>query len=57
MLDLFRSKRFWATVGNVALVITNQFFPMVPDEMVLAIVGAMSAWIVGETIRPVTGAK
>ena len=53
MLDLLKSKRFWATVGNVALVITNQFFPMIPDDMVLAIVGAISAWVVGETIRPV----
>ena len=57
MLDLLKSKRFWATVGNVALVVVNQFAPMIPDEMVLAIVGAVSAWVVGETIRPVTGAK
>ena len=55
MFDLLKSKRFWATLGNVALVITNQFFPMIPDDMVLAIVGAISAWVVGETIRPVGG--
>jgi uncharacterized membrane protein YoaK (UPF0700 family) len=54
MGDLISSKRFWAAVAGVAVVIAKQFWPDIPEEAVTNFVMVVSAWIVGETFRPVT---
>lgn len=54
MGDLISSKRFWAAVAGVAVVIAKQFMPDIPEDAVTNIVMVVSAWIVGETFRPVT---
>ena len=54
MGDLISSKRFWAAVAGVAVVAAKQFWPDVPEEAVTNFVMLVSAWIVGETFRPVT---
>lgn len=54
MGDLIASKRFWAAVAGLVVVAAKQFFPDVPEEAVTNFVMVVSAWIVGETFRPVT---
>jgi hypothetical protein len=54
MGDLISSKRFWAAVAGVAVVIAKQFWPDIPEQAVTDFVMVVSAWIVGETLRPVT---
>lgn len=54
MGDLISSKRFWAAVAGLAVVVAKQFFPSIPEEAVTNFVMLVSAWIVGETFRPVS---
>lgn len=58
MSGLVKSKRFWAAVAGIAVVVSNQFLPGIPEDAVTNFVMLVAAWIVGETFRPVpTGAK
>lgn len=57
MSDLIKSKRFWAAIGGLAVVIVQQFVPSIPESAVLAAVGLISTWILGETFRPVSEPK
>ena len=54
MGDLISSKRFWAAVSAVVVVVVKQFMPSIPEDAVTNFVMVVSAWIVGETFRPVT---
>ena len=53
MSDLIKSKRFWTALAGVAVVVVGQFFPNIPEDTVTNIVMMLSAWIIGETFRPV----
>ena len=57
MGDMLKSKRFWATVSGIAVVVVNQFFPTIPSEQVIAIVGALAAWVIGDSMRATAKAK
>ena len=50
-MDILKSKRFWATVSGIAVVIVNQFYPTIPSEQVVAIIGAIAAWVIGDSMR------
>jgi hypothetical protein len=54
MGDLISSKRFWAAVAGVVVLVAKEFWPDIPEEAVTNFVMLVSAWIVGETFRPVT---
>jgi hypothetical protein len=56
MSDLIKSKRFWVAVSGLAVVVTSQFLPSIPEETVTNVVMILASWIVGETFRPVSGA-
>ena len=51
MADILKSKRFWATVSGIAVVVVNQFYPTIPSEQVIAIIGAIAAWVIGDSMR------
>lgn len=53
MAELVKSKRFWAAVAGLAVVVVKQFVPAIPEEAVTNVVMVLAAWIVGETLRPV----
>ena len=57
MSELLKSKRFWAAVAGLAVVVVKQFMPSIPEEAVTNVVMVLSAWIVGETFRPVVTAE
>jgi hypothetical protein len=54
ILDLIKSKRFWATVSGIAVVIANQFFPTLSTEAVISIVAVIAAWVMGDSMRATT---
>lgn len=50
--DLFKSKRFWASVASVAIVLLKDKIPLgLTDEQLTQIVMAVGAWIVGDSLR------
>lgn len=51
---LIASKRFWAAISALVVVVLKQFFPDISEDVVNNIVMVLSAWIVGETLRPTT---
>jgi len=54
----FSSKRFWATVANFAVVIGNTYFKAGLSEAdIIAIFAAIQAFIIGDTIREISGTK
>tara|TARA_R110000868_G_scaffold113327_2_gene304255 strand:- start:684 stop:866 length:183 start_codon:yes stop_codon:yes gene_type:complete len=57
MNDILKSKRFWATVSGIAVVVANQFFPSISSDAVVAIIASISVWIVGDSLRATTEKK
>jgi len=47
---MVRSRRFWAAVGTLAAVVMNDELG-IPEQDVVLIVGTVSAWLLGDTIR------
>lgn len=54
--DLFGSKRFYAGMVTSILVYVNSQAKIIDDQQMMNISMIISAWIVGETIRPTTPA-
>ena len=50
--NLLKSKRFWAAVASVAVVVLKDKVPLTEDQISLVVL-AVGSWIVGESIRPV----
>lgn len=48
MKALIQSKRFWAVVAAVAI----QALPGVDPQVILEVTGVLSAWIIGDSLRP-----
>ena len=54
MQDLFKSKRFWAAVGSVAIILLKDKLPIpLTDEQIQQVIFAIGAWIVGDSLRGV----
>ena len=49
---LLKSKRFWAAVASIAVVVLEDKVPLTKDQISLVVL-AIGGWIVGESIRPV----
>lgn len=49
---LLKSKRFWAAVASIAVVVLKDKVPLTEDQISLVVL-AIGGWIVGESIRPV----
>ena len=55
MSGLFQSKRFWASVaGVVATVAAAKFGLDLDEQQITNILMVVSAWIVGDSLRPAT---
>lgn len=52
MKGLFESKRFWAGVAAVAVVVLKDKIPL-SEEQITLLVYTVGAWVVGDSIRPV----
>ena len=48
--SLIKSRRFWAAVASIAVVVLKDRLP-IPEEQITNIVLAIGAWIVGESLR------
>ncbi len=55
LTQLVKSKRFWAALLGLLAVMLKGFFPDVSDDQINNAIMLISAWIVGETFRPVVG--
>jgi len=50
--DLIKSKRFWAAVAGIAVVVLKDKLPIALDEQqITTIVMAVGSWIVGDSLR------
>jgi len=50
--DLVKSKRFWAAVAGIAVVVLKDKLPIALDEQqITMIVMAIGSWIVGDSLR------
>lgn len=50
--DLIKSKRFWAAVAGIAVVVMKDRLPIALDEQqITTIVLAIGSWIVGDSLR------
>ena len=50
--DLIKSKRFWAAVAGIAVVVLKDKLPIALDEQqITMIVMAIGSWIVGDSLR------
>ena len=53
--DLVKSKRFWAAVAGIAVVVMKDRLPVALDEQqITMIVMAIGSWIVGDSLRATT---
>jgi hypothetical protein len=53
--DLIKSKRFWAAVAGIAVVVAKDRLPIALDEQqITMIVMAIGSWIVGDSLRATT---
>jgi hypothetical protein len=53
--DLIKSKRFWAAVAGIAVVVMKDRLPVALDEQqITMIVMAIGSWIVGDSLRATT---
>ncbi len=50
--DILKSKRVWAVIGTIAVVVLKDRTSLT-DQQILEIVGLVSALIVGDSLRPV----
>jgi hypothetical protein len=48
--SLIRSRRFWASVASIAVVVFKDKLPL-DEEQITTIIMAVGAWIVGESLR------
>jgi hypothetical protein len=48
--SLIRSRRFWAAVASIAVVVFKDKLPLDEDQ-ITTIIMAVGAWIVGESLR------
>lgn len=48
--SLIKSRRFWITIGTIAAVVFKDKLG-IPEDQIQAIVLAIGAWIVGESLR------
>lgn len=48
--SLIRSRRFWAAVASIAVIVLKDRLP-IPEDQITNIVMAIGAWIVGESLR------
>jgi hypothetical protein len=49
--ELVKSKRFWASVGTIAVVVFKDRVPLSEDQ-IQQLVWVIGAWIVGDSVRP-----
>jgi len=50
--DLIKSKRFWAAVAGIVVVVAKDRLPIALDEQqITMIVMAIGSWIVGDSLR------
>jgi hypothetical protein len=50
--DLIKSKRFWAAVAGIVVVVAKDRLPIALDEQqITMIVLAIGSWIVGDSLR------
>ena len=53
--DLIKSKRFWAAVAGIIVVVAKDRLPVALDEQqITMIVMAIGSWIVGDSLRATT---
>jgi hypothetical protein len=53
--DLIKSKRFWAAVAGIVVVVAKDRLPIALDEQqITMIVMAIGSWIVGDSLRATT---
>jgi hypothetical protein len=48
--NLIRSRRFWASIASIAVVVVQDRLPLT-EEQITMMVMAVGAWIVGESLR------
>lgn len=46
-----KSRRFWLTFASIAVVVFKDKIPGLGEEQITAIVMAIGAWVVGESLR------
>lgn len=53
--DLVKSKRFWAAIAAILVVVVRDKFPNLPfsEDQISQIVMVVAAWIVGDSLRGV----
>lgn len=49
---LIHSKRSWAVMLGILTLLLGEFLPAESASKILAAVGLLAAWILGETVRP-----
>jgi hypothetical protein len=49
--ELFKSKRFWAAVATIAVVVFKDRLPLTEDQ-IEQLVWVVGSWIVGDSVRP-----
>ena len=53
--DLIKSKRFWAAVAGIAVVVMKDRLPVaLYEQQITMIVMAIGSWIVGDSLRATT---
>jgi uncharacterized membrane protein len=53
---ILSSKRFYAAILGAALTYINAILKILDDQQMLAVIAAISSWIIGESIRTSTPA-
>lgn len=51
---LIVSKRFWAAISGLLLVVLKQFYPDIDEATVNNVVMLIAAWVVGDSMKPTT---
>ena len=50
--DILKSKRVWAVIGTIAVVVLKDRTSL-SDQQILEIVGLVAALVLGDSVRPV----
>ena len=50
--DILKSKRVWAVIGTIAVVVLKDRTSLT-DQQILEIVGLVAALVLGDSVRPV----
>jgi len=48
--SMIKSRRFWASVASIAVVVLKDKLPLTEDQ-ITGLIMAIGAWIVGESLR------